>query len=112
MVRVRVVGRGFRYNRQQYEGGDELDVEERTLERHPNTLQEVVKAEPEDEPEDESGEDEPMDVSDHTVEDIRQYAEDTRDVDDLKAVLEAEMRGENRMTAVKTLESRIEDLEG
>ena len=48
-IRVRVRRGEFRHDREHYTRDDELEVPERTLERHPHTLERVEKSDADDE---------------------------------------------------------------
>lgn len=124
-VRVRVSAGEFRYERDHYTRGDELDVEPKTLEKHPRSLERVedtTEAEPTDETSEAASTgdaDDSVTVADldpHpddlTVDDLKDRVADVEDVALLETILEAERAGdETRTTAVDAIEARIAELE-
>ena len=120
-IRVRVARSQFRYDGTRYRRGDTLEVQQRTLERHPNTLKriEVDVVQDDDTAEDADGE------SDDgvTVDDLDPHPEDLKvgeleeriaDVDDvelLETIREAETKTKDRTTAVDAIDARLNELE-
>jgi DNA topoisomerase VI subunit B len=117
-VRVRVAGPQFRYEREQYTEGDELDVPEWVIESHPQTLERVAPTASSETTaeQDADSEVDPDEIDPHptelTVDEIKERIADVDDVATLEAILELEERGENRSTATDAIENRIDDLEG
>jgi len=130
-IRVRVDRPQFRYDKEQYTEGDELDVEPRVLERHPNSLARVDETGPDteesasaDEPADDSSDgdkpadggepdgDEKPDADPHpselTVSELRNRVDDVDDPALLEAILGAEQEGDSRTTAVEAIEARLD----
>ncbi|WP_126665242.1 hypothetical protein [Haloterrigena salifodinae] len=101
-IPVRVAGRSFGYGGERYANGDELEVDEATLENHPRTLERV------DGPD--SGE-KPPDPAESTVEEIKAALGDVEDIETAEAMLEREHKNDERDTAVSAIESRIGELE-
>jgi hypothetical protein len=121
-VSVRVERGDYRHAGEQYGYGDELEVPEKVLEQHPNSLSRVEtdeSAKP-DEPADEPDEtdadttDDEIVVDPHpsdlTVEELRERIGDVDDVDLLEAIKDAEKEGKNRETAKDALKTRIREL--
>ena len=129
-IRVRVDRPQFRYDKEQYTEGDELDVEPRVLERHPNSLTRIDETGPDteesdsaDEPVDDSSGgdeqaggggqdgDEKPDADPHpselTVSELRNRVDDVNDPALLEAILEAEEDGDDRTTAVEAIQARL-----
>ncbi|QCC60753.1 hypothetical protein NP511_02075 [Natrinema thermotolerans] len=118
-VTVRVAGAQFRFDREQYTRGDELEVPERIVGRHPRTL-EIV--------DDVNGDEEAADAGDGTdeltVDDLDPHPKDLdvpgledriADVDDvslLETIKEAEKQNDDRTTAKNAIDSRLNELEG
>lgn len=124
-ITVEVVGPQFRYDREQYTHGDELEVTQRTLESHPNTLAPVpggdAGAETTDESEDGDQDDEIEPLaeseldphpSELTVDELEERIADVDDLELLYGILAAEEDNKNRDTAIAAIESQIADVEG
>ncbi|QLG63088.1 hypothetical protein [Halorarum salinum] len=120
-IPVRVAGAEFRFDREHYTRGDELEVPERTLEAHPRTLKRVEETETEPEAEEttvQESEDVSMDgeLDPHpqelTVDELERRVQDVTDVDLLERILAAETESNDpRSTAVDALENRLDELE-
>jgi hypothetical protein len=133
-IRVRVARGEFRYDREHYTQGDELEVHERALEKHPRTLTRVEEARDESVAPDpreemvaeEFGEDPDADLeerlavedldphpSDLTVPEMEDRLASVDDVAHVEAILDAERESDDpRTTAIDVIESRLAELEG
>lgn len=123
-VRVEVVRAQFRYDREQYTQGDEIEVTEATLRRHPQSLARIDDG---DEQTDEDGADEAdgdgdavepvpeeeLDPhpSDLTVDQLRDRVSGVEKIALLKGIRQAEDDGENRTTAIEAIDDRINAVE-
>ncbi|WP_435552758.1 hypothetical protein [Natrinema sp. CGMCC1.2065] len=119
-VRVRVAGAQFRFDREQYTRGDELEVPERIVDRHPRTLA-IVEEDVDDDggatgAGDATGElavdgldPHPKDLD---VPELEDRIADVDDVDLLNAIKEAEKQNDDRTTAKNAIDSRLNELEG
>ncbi|ELZ12496.1 hypothetical protein C478_10481 [Natrinema thermotolerans DSM 11552] len=119
-VRVRVAGAQFRFDREQYTRGDELEVPERIVSRHPRTLA-IVEEDVDDDggatgAGDATGELAVDDLDPHPKDlDVPGLEDRIADVDDvslLKAIKEAEKQNDDRTTAKNAIDSRLNELEG
>lgn len=128
-ITVEVVGSQFRYDREQYTHGDELEVTQRTLESHPNTLAPVTAGDAGAETSDDSDDDqdegdqddeeiEPLaeseldpHPSELTVDELEERIADVDDLELLYGILAAEGDNKNRDTAIAAIESQIGDVE-
>jgi hypothetical protein len=126
-VTVRVGRGGFRYDREQFAEGQELDVTEETIQRHPRTLTRVEDAgdaadgdgETEDDPE--ATTDDTVDAvaeddldphpSDLTVDDLKERLGDVDDVALLRGIRNAEEDNKGRSGALTAIDGRLADLE-
>ncbi|EMA69315.1 hypothetical protein C461_03103 [Halorubrum aidingense JCM 13560] len=118
-IRVRVDRGDYRHEREHYTRGDEIDVDPKVLEKHPNSLTRVEEL---DESADDSGTDATDDSDDEivvdpdpselTVHELRDRIADVDDADLLGAIKDAEEEGKNRETATDALDERIAELEG
>ncbi|QHS17919.1 hypothetical protein GWK26_12605 [haloarchaeon 3A1-DGR] len=128
-------GAQYRFNREQYTEGDELEVPERVAERHPRSLEvigdgddESADAGDEDTPDaedgaaDSEGGDEPPDFgvdleevdphpNDLSVSELRDRISDVNDVDLLQAIRHLESESEDRKTALEAIDDRIAAVE-
>ncbi|WEL29857.1 hypothetical protein [Haloferax volcanii] len=126
-VRVRVAGSQFRYDREQYIEGDELEVHEGALEKHPRTLERVEdadenvqmstggEADAADDVDEGGGltvDDLDPHPEDLTVVELEERIDDVDDVDLLETIKEAEEETENRTGAIDAVENRLDELEG
>lgn len=136
-VLARVVSGEFRYDREQYTSGDELEVHEGAIEKHPNTLERVevedenLSAERSAAGDEESEEETPgsydhlvsgssdveteyvvdPDPSELTNPELDDRVQDVDDVDLLEAIRAAEVAGEDRTGAKSSIDARIDELE-
>lgn len=124
-ITVEVVGPQFRYDHEQYTQGDTLEVTDRTLEAHPNTLAPVTGddagAETSDDSDDgdqDGDEIEPLaeseldpHPSELTVDELKERIADVDDLELLYGILAAEEDNKNRDTAIAAIESQIADVE-
>lgn len=121
-VRVRVVRAQFRYDREQYTEGDELDVPERVLEQHPRSLAVVDETEVEtDADADQADSDDAVEPvaeadldphpSDLTVDELEERLSDVDDLALLYGIRAAEAGGKTRETALEAIDARISDVE-
>lgn len=124
-VTVRVVRGEFRYDREHYERGDELEVHEGALEKHPQTLErvgdeDVHEAETDDEDDVEQADVDEEAVAVHEldphpadlkVSELRKRLENVDDVELLKVIRSAELESENRTTAKDAIDDRLNELE-
>ncbi|WP_135535379.1 hypothetical protein [Halostella pelagica] len=109
-VTVRIVRGEFRYDREHYERGDELEVHEGALEKHPRTLERV-------EEDDGSDEDEDIDEldphpADLTVGELEDRIEDVEDPALIKTIRKAEEESKDRETATDAIDARLKELGG
>ncbi|WP_058365409.1 hypothetical protein [Haloparvum sedimenti] len=118
-VRVRVDRGEYRHEREHYTEGDELEVPEKTLRKHPRSLTRVEDSEASVDDGDadtiDDGDDEIVvdpDPSERTVDELRDRVEDVEDVDLLEAIKDAEEDGKDRETAKDAIDARIAELEG
>lgn len=110
-VRVRVERGEYRHAREHYTRGDELEVPEKTLEKHPRSLSRIS-----------DGADTPggaedvddIEVNPHpsevTIPELEERIEDVEDPDLLNAIRDAEEASKDREGALNALDARIEDL--
>lgn len=132
-VRVRVDRGEYRHEREHYTRGDELEVPEKTLEKHPNSLTRIedgeeaeAETEPEPEPEtsdstdgndagDDEGGSEDIEVDPHptevTIDELEERIADVEDVALLEAIREEEATSKERTGALDALDSRIAAVE-
>lgn len=115
-VTVRVTGRQFRHDGREYHTNDTLDVPRDVYEAWQGRL---TIHEDTDDGADGAGEEEDSDEavvdphpSDLTVSELEDRIQDVDDTSLLHGILDAEIEGENRSTAVDAIEDRIQDLEG
>ncbi|WP_226040849.1 hypothetical protein [Natrinema sp. DC36] len=110
-VRVRVAGAQFRFDREQYTRGDELEVPKRIVGRHPRTLEIVAD---EDDGSDEADDVDELDPhpADLTVGELEDRIEDVEDPELIKAIKKAEEESKNRETAKDAIDARLNELEG
>ncbi|MDL0133516.1 hypothetical protein [Halobacterium salinarum] len=120
-ITVEVIGPQFRYEREQYVQGDELEVTERTLESHPNTLAPVAG---DGGASDDNADQEDVDVdpvaeadldphpSDLTVDDLEARIDDVDDLSLLYGIRAAEADDKNRETALEAIDAQIASVEG
>lgn len=126
-VTVRVTRGEFRYDREHYERGDELEVHEGALEKHPRTLERVEEDEgvqeseaaDEDDAEQADVDEEVASVdeldphpADLKVPELKDRLEDVDSVELLEAIREAEVESEDRTTAKDAIDARLKELEG
>lgn len=137
-VRIRVTGRQFRHNGEEYLHGDELTVPRRAIEGWDGRVEviETAESDGESEPEadpadgseddaagqadDEGGpdEDESDEVvvdphpSDLTNDELESRLADVDDLDLLRAIRAEETAGKDRTGAKDAIDARIEELEG
>ncbi|WP_089650095.1 hypothetical protein [Halobacterium hubeiense] len=126
-VRVRVTRGDYRHDREHYTRGEELEVPQKVLEQHPNSLTRID--DPETPPSEMSSSDNDADDGDAaagldvddldphpddlTVDDLKERIGDVDDVELLETILDAEgADGSPRSTAVDAIEGRISELEG
>lgn len=120
-VRVEVVRAQFRYDREQYTQGDELEVPKRVVERHPQSLA-IIEADADGEDEDDETDDDASDYEisiddvdpkprDLTVKELRDRIQDVQDIAMVKAIRRLEAENESRDTALSAIDARIEELE-
>jgi hypothetical protein len=117
-IRVRVDRGDYRHERKHYTRGEEIDVDPKVLEKHPNSL---TRVEEPDESADDGGADTTDDGGDEivvdpgpselTVDELRDRIADVDDVDLLGAIKDAEEEGKNRETAIDALDERLATLE-
>ena len=121
-VRVRVVRPQFRYDREQYTQGDELDVPEHVLKRHPRSLAVVEGTDAESDADgDAVDSDDAVDPvsetdldphpSDLTVDELEERLSDVDDLALLYGIRAAEADGKSRETALEAIDARISDVE-
>jgi len=121
-VRVRVVRAQFRYDREQYTEGDELNVPERVLERHPRSLAVVDETDAESDADadsvDSDGATEPVaeadldpHPSDLTVDELEERLSNVDDLALLYGIRAAEADDKARETALEAIDARISDVE-
>lgn len=106
--RVRVVRREFRYDREHYTRGDELEVHEGALEKHPRTLERVEEVSNDDEY---SVEDLDPHPSGLVIDDLEDRLEDVDDPALLKTIKTAEEETKDRGGAKEAIDARINELE-
>lgn len=115
-IRVRVDRGDYRHKREHYTRGDELDVEPKVLEKHPNSLTRIEDPDlSADEADTDTTENEievDPDPSELTVDELRDRIVDVDDAALLGAIKDAEKEGKNRETAIDALDERLADLEG
>lgn len=117
-IRVRVERGEYRHEREHYTRGDELEVPEKTLDKHPRSLTRIEdvddSATKADEPSSEGDTDE-IDVDPHpsevTIPELEERIADVEDVDLLEAIRDAEEASKDREGATDALDDRIADLE-
>lgn len=126
MTRVKVTGRSFRYRGERYRHGDTFEAEDGVLEKHPRTLSAVdgdeaidQEADAESDDEEAAGEGGTVTVddldphpADLKVGELEERIADVEDASLLDTILQAEVDGENRTTAVDAIESRLNEIEG
>lgn len=113
---VRVSGSQFRFDGEQYFEGDELDVPDRIVERHPNTLTPAADVGDSDgdadEDEDEiTADDLDPHPSELTVDELDDRVSDLDDAALLETIWDAEAESKNRDTALDAIDSRLNELE-
>ena len=114
-VPVRLVAGEFRYDREHYTAGDELQVHERALEAHPRSLERIDESadaggsgsEPRADPDEIDPK--PQDL---TVDELEQRIADVDDLRMLRGIRYLEAEADHRTTALEAIDDRIEDLDG
>jgi len=104
-VRVRVEAGDYRHEREHYTRGDELEVLEKTLEKHPRSLSRVKESEAAI-----TEDDLDPHPSDLTVDELKERVDDIENPDLLSAIEGAEEATDARSTALDAIGSRKQEL--